>query len=77
MNLDDILNEKFTQRTRKPKPAKRPPTKEQIEIKKAKECVKLLKTGDFNKGNKYHLMDYYAAVKLGYIEKGTCKILID
>ena len=77
MDLDNILNERLTKRTIKVKPPKKQPTKEQRDHSHARECVRLLKSGDYNGGNRYHLMNYYTAVRLGYVEKGTYKILID
>lgn len=76
MNLDNIINEALVQRTRTKK-VRKPPTKEQKERTRARYCVKLLKTGDYDHKKKSHVMSYYAAVRLGYVEKGTFKILID
>lgn len=77
MNLDNILNERLTKRTMKVKPPKKPISKEDRDHQHARECVRLLKSGDYNGGNRYHLMKYYTAVRLGYVEKSTYKILID
>jgi hypothetical protein len=69
-NLTDKITFKLNERMSVGARKKRAPVSKEVrDIAVIRSIIKLIKTGDFDRNNKYHRLGYSLAVKKGFITK--------